>query len=99
MDGEPVSKSRLKSLVWNDFERVKKGDVMAAICKHCKKRLSASATSGTSHLKNHLNRCRKRNIRDIGQQVLVVRGRQSFKLMENGIGNGVQVHFETFSHL
>ncbi|KAK9132321.1 hypothetical protein Scep_011849 [Stephania cephalantha] len=71
-----VKSSRLKSAVWNDFERVKKGDVMVAICKHCKKKLSASATSGTSHLKNHLIRCRKRCGRELTQQVLVVRGNQ-----------------------
>ncbi|PIA25928.1 hypothetical protein AQUCO_10200001v1 [Aquilegia coerulea] len=71
-----VKSSRLKSLVWNDFERVKKGDVMVAICKHCKKKLSASATSGTSHLKNHLNRCRKRQTRELAEQLILVREKQ-----------------------
>ncbi|KAL5732006.1 hypothetical protein ACHQM5_004675 [Ranunculus cassubicifolius] len=68
--------SRLKSVVWNDFERVKRGDVMVAICKHCNKKLSASATSGTSHLKNHLIRCRKRASRELAEQLLLAREKQ-----------------------
>lgn len=70
MDSSPatvVSTSRLKSLVWNDFDRVKKGDTFVAICRHCKKRLSGSSTSGTSHLRNHLTRCRRRTNHDIAQ--------------------------------
>ncbi|XP_010273438.1 PREDICTED: zinc finger BED domain-containing protein RICESLEEPER 1-like [Nelumbo nucifera] len=63
---------RLTSLVWNDFERVKRGDVCVAVCKHCKKKLSGSSTSGTSHLRNHLKRCQKISNHDIAQ-LLVVR--------------------------
>ncbi|CAI9089084.1 OLC1v1023587C3 [Oldenlandia corymbosa var. corymbosa] len=54
-----VNSSRLKSLVWNDFDRVKKGDSMVAICRHCKRKLCGSSTSGTSHLRNHLIRCQR----------------------------------------
>ncbi|XP_010272686.1 PREDICTED: zinc finger BED domain-containing protein RICESLEEPER 2-like [Nelumbo nucifera] len=70
----PVVKKtkRLTSLVWNDFERVKRADACYAVCKHCKKKLSGSSTSGTSHLRNHLKRCRKRSNHDIAQ-LLVVR--------------------------
>ncbi|KAL5716563.1 hypothetical protein ACHQM5_018233 [Ranunculus cassubicifolius] len=64
---------RLTSAVWNDFDRVRKGDMMVAICKHCDKKLSGSSTSGTSHLRNHLKRCLKRSDEDIAQQRLVVR--------------------------
>lgn len=59
-DAVIVKSSRLKSVVWNDFDRVKKGDTYVAICRHCKKKLSGSSTSGTSHLRNHLIRCRRR---------------------------------------
>ncbi|PWA97318.1 zinc finger, BED-type [Artemisia annua] len=37
-----VDCSRLKSAVWKDFDRVKRGDACVAICKHCKKKLSGS---------------------------------------------------------
>ncbi|XP_057953399.1 zinc finger BED domain-containing protein RICESLEEPER 1-like isoform X2 [Malania oleifera] len=64
-----VKSSRLKSVVWNDFDRVKSGDTCVAVCRHCKKKLSGSSTSGTSHLRNHLFRCRRRSNHDIAQMV------------------------------
>ena len=66
-EGVIVNSSRLKSVVWNDFDRVKKGDTYVAVCRHCKKKLSGSSTSGTSHLRNHLIRCRRRTNHDIAQ--------------------------------
>jgi hypothetical protein len=59
-DAVIVKSGRLKSVVWNDFDRVRKGETYIAICRHCKKRLSGSSASGTSHLRNHLIRCRRR---------------------------------------
>uniref|UniRef100_A0A5B7C1G3 Putative zinc finger BED domain-containing protein RICESLEEPER 1-like isoform X2 n=1 Tax=Davidia involucrata TaxID=16924 RepID=A0A5B7C1G3_DAVIN len=70
-----VNSSRLKSVVWNDFDRIKKGDTCVAICRHCKKKLSGSSTSGTSHLRNHLIRCRRRSNHDIAQ-LLAARGKK-----------------------
>ncbi|KAG6416821.1 hypothetical protein SASPL_124262 [Salvia splendens] len=69
-----VNSSRLKSVVWNDFDRVKRGETFAAICRHCKRILSGSSTSGTSHLRNHLIRCRRRSNHDISQ--LLTRGKR-----------------------
>lgn len=69
-----VNSSRLKSVVWNDFDRVKRGESFAAICKHCKRILSGSSTSGTSHLRNHLIRCRRRSNHDVAQ--LLTRGKR-----------------------
>ncbi|XP_065851899.1 zinc finger BED domain-containing protein RICESLEEPER 1-like [Euphorbia lathyris] len=66
-DAVIVKSSRLKSVVWNDFDRVKKGDNFVAICRHCKKKLSGSSTSGTSHLRNHLIRCQRRSNHGISQ--------------------------------
>ncbi|KAK8497807.1 hypothetical protein V6N12_065901 [Hibiscus sabdariffa] len=66
-DAVIVNSSRLKSIVWNDFDRVKKGDTFVAICRHCKKKLSGSSTSGTSHLRNHLIRCQRRSNHGIAQ--------------------------------
>lgn len=64
-----VDCSRLKSAVWKDFDRVKRGDACVAVCKHCKKKLSGSSTSGTSHLRNHLIRCRRRSNHDVSQML------------------------------
>lgn len=70
-----VNSSRLKSVVWNDFDRVKKGETYTAVCRHCKKKLSGSSTSGTSHLRNHLIRCRRRSNHDVAQ-LLSVKGKK-----------------------
>ncbi|CAN7129929.1 unnamed protein product [Brassica rapa subsp. narinosa] len=59
-DAVTVKSSKLKSAVWNDFDKVRKGEIHVAICRHCKKRLSGSSASGTSHLRNHLIRCKRR---------------------------------------
>ena len=68
-DAVIVKSSRLKSVVWNDFDRIKKGDTCVAICRHCKKKLSGSSTSGTSHLRNHLIRCQRRSNHGIAQYI------------------------------
>ncbi len=70
-DAVIVNSSRLKSVVWNDFDRVKKGDTCVAVCRHCKKKLSGSSTSGTSHLRNHLIRCQRRSNHGIAQYIAV----------------------------
>ncbi|KAK6919665.1 hAT-like transposase, RNase-H fold [Dillenia turbinata] len=77
MDSPPmhVGSSRLKSVVWNDFDRIRKDDTFVAVCRHCKKRLSGSSTSGTSHLRNHLIRCRRRTNHDISH-LLVAKERK-----------------------
>lgn len=71
----PIDCSRLKSAVWKDFDRVKRGDACVAVCKHCKKKLSGSSTSGTSHLRNHLIRCRRRTNHDVSQ-MLATKGKK-----------------------
>lgn len=73
-DAVIVNTSRLKSVVWNDFDRVKKGDICVAVCRHCKKKLSGSSTSGTSHLRNHLTRCQRRSNHSIPNQGISNRG-------------------------
>ncbi|KAL5705817.1 Ulp1 peptidase [Ranunculus cassubicifolius] len=69
----------LRSAVWNDFVKEKNAIGQAiAICKHCKQKLSAKGTGGTSNLKNHLKRCKAKIRKERGQQHLV------FKKKENG---------------
>ncbi|XP_042007772.1 zinc finger BED domain-containing protein RICESLEEPER 1-like isoform X1 [Salvia splendens] len=88
-----VNSSRMKSVVWNDFDRVKKGETFGAICRHCKRTLSGSSTSGTSHLRNHLIRCRRRSNHDISQ--LLTRGKRkqttlavaNFSCNQSAVGN------------
>ncbi|KAL3849340.1 hypothetical protein ACJIZ3_011222 [Penstemon smallii] len=77
----PVQKSkRLTSAVWNHFERVKKADMQYAVCVHCKKKLSGSSNSGTTHLRNHLLRCLKRSNYDVSQILSAKRKRKDSNL-------------------
>ena len=55
--GESSKRRRLVSKVWNDFERVEVDGERRALCKGCRKHFSGSSKSGTTHLKNHLQRC------------------------------------------
>ncbi|GMP67767.1 hypothetical protein CsSME_00027647 [Camellia sinensis var. sinensis] len=70
-----VNTSKLKFVVWNDFDRVKKGDTYVVVCRHCRKRHSGSSTNRTSHLRNHLIRCRRRSNHDI-VQLLSTKGKK-----------------------
>lgn len=77
----PVKKSkRLTSIVWNHFERIRKADSCHAICLHCKKKLSGSSNSGTTHLRNHLIRCLKRSDHDVSQILASKRKRKDSNL-------------------
>lgn len=64
---------KLTSTVWLDFDRETKGDEVVAICKHCKKKLSGKSSGGTSHLRNHLERCPKKRKLGGGQRLLNVK--------------------------
>ena len=53
-----------RSPVWADFEEVKEvvdgEQVVSAICKLCRHRLSGKSANGTGHLKRHLISCKKK---------------------------------------
>ncbi|CAN6442325.1 unnamed protein product [Victoria cruziana] len=68
--------SRLRSAVWNDFERIKKNGKDMAVCNLCKKEFVGGTSSGTSHLKKHLERCPRRANADDSQQLLSARKRR-----------------------
>ncbi|KAM1010700.1 hypothetical protein ACFX2C_046151 [Malus domestica] len=75
-DAVNIKSTRLKSVVWNDFDRIKLADnTCIAVCRHCKKKLSGSSTSGTSHLRNHLIRCQRRSSLGI-PQLYAARGKR-----------------------
>ncbi|KAK1587379.1 hypothetical protein Q3G72_012269 [Acer saccharum] len=59
------AKRKLTSDVWLHFDREKRDGVWTAVCKNCKKRLSAKSKSGTSHLRGHLDRCPCRIFHDV----------------------------------
>ncbi|MQL84848.1 hypothetical protein Taro_017364 [Colocasia esculenta] len=55
----PSPKQRkLRSLVWNNMTREKNKDGdWVATCNHCKKKICAKNSSGTTHFKNYLKFC------------------------------------------
>ncbi|OMO98114.1 Geminivirus AR1/BR1 coat protein [Corchorus capsularis] len=52
-------KRKSKSDVWNEFSKEKdpKDGKVWAKCSHCNKKFDGSSKLGTTHLRNHLNRC------------------------------------------
>uniref|UniRef100_A0A1D1ZIW3 Putative AC transposase n=1 Tax=Anthurium amnicola TaxID=1678845 RepID=A0A1D1ZIW3_9ARAE len=74
----PTKERKLRSSVWLNMTREKKEDGnYIAICNHCKKKMCANSSNGTTHLKNHLKFCAtyQRALRkklDVGQQLLSV---------------------------
>ncbi|XP_073123001.1 zinc finger BED domain-containing protein RICESLEEPER 1-like [Henckelia pumila] len=83
----PAKKTkRLTSVVWNHFERVRKADAQYAVCLHCKKKLSGSSNSGTTHLRNHLVRCLKRSNFDVSQILSAKRKRKDGTLGQSNLG-------------
>ena len=57
------TKSKLRSVVWNDFKIMKVSGDVEAQCKHCHKQLGGSSRNGTKHLHDHLRICMLRNIK------------------------------------
>jgi hypothetical protein len=55
-DAQVGCKRKLKSDVWNDFDKIVVNGVAKGRCHWCKKELSATVRSGTSHLCSHLTR-------------------------------------------
>ncbi|CAI9088879.1 OLC1v1023329C1 [Oldenlandia corymbosa var. corymbosa] len=76
VEGTAKKSKRLTSVVWNHFERVRKGETCFAVCVHCKKKLSGSSNSGTTHLRNHLLRCLKRSNYDVSSILSAKRKRK-----------------------
>ena len=66
---------KLRSAVWQDFTEERRADGnCVAVCKHCKKQLTATSRSGTTHLRNHLAICTTTSTRRAGKRrKLVVR--------------------------
>lgn len=66
------STKRRKSVVWNHFEPIYVNDQRRfAKCNHCHKQMTGRPNDGTSHLKDHIQKCPRRISKDIRQQILV----------------------------
>ncbi|XP_052293946.1 zinc finger BED domain-containing protein RICESLEEPER 1-like isoform X2 [Citrus sinensis] len=71
MEGDPnvgssspsaIKKRKKPSAVWEEMiKHIEADGKVKAECKHCKKTFDGSSKKGTTHLKNHLQRCRANN--------------------------------------
>ncbi|XVE81007.1 hypothetical protein DITRI_Ditri15bG0027900 [Diplodiscus trichospermus] len=64
-------KRKLTSNVWKEFTKKEDGDEkIRATCVHCNKKFDGSSKKGTTHLRNHLLRCKNRAAKVRDQQVI-----------------------------
>ncbi|XVF55290.1 hypothetical protein PTKIN_Ptkin06aG0025000 [Pterospermum kingtungense] len=64
------NKRRKSSSVWDEFTEKQDGvGNIRAICAHCKKDFDGSSKKGTTHLRNHLERCKLRAAKIRDQQL------------------------------
>ncbi|KAJ4723582.1 Zinc finger BED domain-containing protein RICESLEEPER [Melia azedarach] len=65
----PTKRRKLTSKVWKHLTRYSgKDGKVRALCKYCKKDFDGSSKNGTTHLNNHLKRCRSsRNEDGLGE--------------------------------
>uniref|UniRef100_A0A803MY82 BED-type domain-containing protein n=1 Tax=Chenopodium quinoa TaxID=63459 RepID=A0A803MY82_CHEQI len=84
----PRPPKRLKSEVWNHFEKTTINGEAKARCLHCNHLFSGNSKNGTSHLKYHIElRCTKKHIKvDIRQKILSINRRQDSSVrLENHV--------------
>ncbi|CAN1801114.1 hypothetical protein LINPERHAP1_LOCUS22822, partial [Linum perenne] len=67
---EILDTSKLTSVVWAHFLKVKTESGIKARCKYCKKSLGGQSNHGTTHLKTHMKNCLQRQIHDRSQKIL-----------------------------
>ncbi|KAK3033923.1 hypothetical protein RJ639_034723 [Escallonia herrerae] len=67
---DELNNENLKSSVWAHFERKKNGGNVIATCIHCRKTLGANPKNGTTHLRMHLDRCKRLRQLDVRQKHL-----------------------------
>ncbi|KAJ0035779.1 hypothetical protein Pint_25924 [Pistacia integerrima] len=65
-----TKRRKLNSKVWKEFTKHKEDGKEWAICKHCERKFHGSSKKGTTHLKNHLERCHRGN-RNPGEAAVV----------------------------
>ncbi|KAK3001103.1 hypothetical protein RJ639_021546 [Escallonia herrerae] len=67
---DDLNNENLKSSVWAHFERKKNAGNVTATCSHCRKTLGANPKNGTTHLRMHLDRCKRLRQPDVRQKLL-----------------------------
>lgn len=62
--------SKLRSSVWQHFNRLQVNGEWKAKCHYCFKLLGGNTRNGTKHLHCHLQRCKRKGVTDLRQTIL-----------------------------
>ncbi|KAH1095961.1 hypothetical protein J1N35_012882 [Gossypium stocksii] len=65
-----TKRRKYSSKVWLDFNKFEVNGKQVAKCKYCNKDFTGSSKSGTTHLKNHLERCQSKKIKNQERQLI-----------------------------
>ena len=65
-----LAMGKLRSPMWQHFQKVKIDGLWKAVCNYCSKKLLGDSKSGTKHLHDHFKICPKRRVIESKQKVL-----------------------------
>ncbi|XVF29459.1 hypothetical protein REPUB_Repub15cG0123100 [Reevesia pubescens] len=82
----PISSAKRRKLTSNVWEEFTKEDGWA-ICAHCSRKFDGSSKKGTTHLRNHLERCKRRTTTTVRDQQLLFPARRDDSKNES-VGEG-----------
>lgn len=66
----PNTSKRKRSPYWAHFDKILKDGSQKAVCKYCSRHIGCDPKSGTSALKNHIERCKEYPSKMMSDQVL-----------------------------
>jgi len=78
------TKRKLRSVVWNEFKKVKVSGEVKAQCKWCDKQLGGKSKNGTKHLHDHLRICTLKKIKLNNQNKTLSQSALRFSSQEGG---------------
>jgi len=79
------TKRKLRSVVWNDFKKVKVAGEVKAQCNYCHKQLGGKSRNGTRHLHDHLKICTLKRIKLHNQNKTLSQSALRLSSKEGGI--------------
>ncbi|KAL8140484.1 hypothetical protein V2J09_006505 [Rumex salicifolius] len=66
----PNTGKRKRSPYWAHFDKILKDGLQKAVCKYCSRHIGCDPKSGTSALKNHIERCKEYPTKMMSDQVI-----------------------------
>ena len=85
MENVEDDSSKLRSSMWQYFNRQQVNGEWKAKCNYCFKLLRGNTRNGTKHLYYHLQRCKRKGIKDFRQMILTNNFSKNWKELKVGI--------------